>query len=113
MTVSGVSAIAGSLTAVNPQTASYTATATDAGKLVTITSSSGTTFTIPTFASASIPVGARIGIAQYGTAQVTVSGASGVTVNGTPGLKTRAQYSRIELLQVSQDTWLVYGDTSA
>lgn len=113
MTVSSVSAIAGQAVSIDAQTTSYTIVANDAGKVITLTSGSGVTLTVPTYASAGLPIGSRIGIIQYGAGQVTVAGASGVTVNGTPGLKTRAQYSRAELLQVTTDTWLLSGDISA
>jgi hypothetical protein len=113
MTITSVSGISGQTVVINPQTTSYTLTSTDAIKVVTLTSASGVTLTVPTYASAQLPVGTRIGIIQYGAGQVTVAGTSGVTVNATPGLKTRAQYSRAELLQVATDTWLLSGDISA
>ena len=113
MTITSVSGISGQTVAINAQTASYTLTSTDAAKVITVTSSSASTLTIPTNASAPLPVGTRIGIVQEGTGQVTVAGASGVTVNGTPGLKLRAQYSHAELLQVTTDSWVLYGDITA
>jgi len=113
MTITSVSGISGQTIAINPQTTSYTLTSTDAAKAIVITDASAATLTVPTYAFAGLPVGTRINIVQEGVGQVTVAASSGVTINATPGLKLRAQYSHAELLQVSTDTWVLYGDISA
>lgn len=113
MSVSNVSGLIGQPSAINSQSASYTLASTDASKVILATSSSSNTITVPLYSVAGIPVGSKVSVIQYGAGQVTFAGASGVTINGTPGLKTRAQYSRAELIQVSTDAWVLYGDISA
>jgi hypothetical protein len=97
---------------INQQTASYTAALTDAGKLVEISSSSATTFSIPTDASVNFPVGTQISILQTGTGQVTVAAVTSgtTTVNATPGLKLRAQWSAATLIKRAANLWVVTGD---
>jgi hypothetical protein len=117
MTITSVSVNTGQLVVFNNKTSSYTLTAndssTDDSRVLILTSASAATVTIPIYATSGIPVGAKIVVVQYGAGQLTIAGDTGVTVYGTPGLKTRAQYSRAVLLQVSTNTWLLYGDISA
>ena len=98
------------LTAVS---ADYTLALADAGRLVTVTSSSAITITVPANATVAVPVGTRIDIARLGSGAVTIAGAAGVTVNATPGLKLRAQYSTGTLIKLAENTWLLAGDLSA
>jgi hypothetical protein len=84
----------------------------DKDALVTLSSSSSITLTVPTNASASFAIGTNINIAQFGAGQVTVAGASGVSVYSTPGLKLRGQYSAASLIKVATDAWLLSGDTT-
>jgi hypothetical protein len=95
----------------NPQTGNYTFVIGDAGKLVTVNSSSAQTVTIPTDASVAFPVGTAIGLAALGTGAVSIAGAAGVTVNSlegaTPALSD--QYAGAQCYKISTDTWLVVG----
>ena len=117
MTITSVSVTTGQLTVFNNKTSSYTLVSsdasTDSSRVLILNSASSATVTVPTYATSGIPVGAKIVIVQYGAGQLTIAGDVGVTVYGNPGLKTSAQYSRAELLQVFTDTWLLYGDISA
>lgn len=102
---------------VNPQTGtSYTTVLSDNGKLITQTNASAITTTIPPFASVAYPVGAQLNFVQYGAGQVTFGGGSGVTIVSTGATasapKTRAQYSAVTAICVSQDNWLISGDIS-
>ena len=98
---------------INAQTASYTLVIGDAGKLVTLTASSGSlVVTVPAASSVAFPTGTHIDLARLGDAAVSVVGASGVTVNGTPGLALRAKYSAATLIKVAADSWLLVGDLS-
>jgi hypothetical protein len=82
----------------------------DAGKLVTVDSSSNLDVTVN--ASLDLSNGQRIDILRLGLGEVTVV-ASGATVNGTPGLKLRARYSAATLLCVAADTYVLLGDLKA
>jgi hypothetical protein len=96
----------------NQQTASYTAVLADAAKLVEISSSSATTFSIPTDANVNFPVGTQISILQTGSGQVTIAAVTSgtTTVNATPGLKLRAQWSAATLIKRAANLWVVTGD---
>lgn len=101
-------------TIINAQTGtSYTLVSSDAGDVVEINNASAITLTVPTNASAPIPVGTQITILQTGAGQITVSGAVGVTLNSTPGNKLRAQWSSATLLKRATDTWVLIGDLTA
>lgn len=92
---------------IDTKTANYTLVTTDAGKVITMNSSSALTLTVD--GSLDLSVGQRIDILQLGTGQVTVT-ASGATVNATPGLKLRARYSGASLLCTGTDTYVLAGD---
>jgi hypothetical protein len=100
---------------INQQTASYTAVLADAAKLVEISSSSATTFSIPTDASVNFPVGTQISILQTGPGQVTIAAVTSetTTVNATPGLKLRAQWSAATLIKRAANLWVVTGDLAS
>ena len=97
----------------------YQLLAADAQRLITLNNASPITVTIPSNATAALPVGTQVTISQYGAGQVTVVGASSpnpVTIVSTGATanspKLRAQYSTATLIQTSTDNWLVVGDIS-
>jgi hypothetical protein len=95
---------------VDDKTAAYTLLTADAGKLVTVSSSSNLDVTVD--GSLDLSVGQRIDLLRLGTGEVTVV-ASNATVNGTPGLKLRARYSAATLLCVAADSYVLLGDLKA
>jgi hypothetical protein len=98
---------------INASTGNYTLVIADAGKLLTMSASTGTiTVTIPPASSVAFPAGTHVDIARLGAAGVTVTGATGVTVNATPGQALRDQYSAATAIRYAADTWLVVGDLS-
>ena len=95
---------------INAQTGtSYTFVLGDENQLVTFTSATAVTATIPTNAVAAFPIGSRIDLAQLGAGAVTVSGA-GVTIKATPSAILRANGSAATLIKYATDTWLLTGD---
>jgi hypothetical protein len=103
-----------SRTPIIQKTASYTLSAlTERDSLIEVSSSSGTTITIPTNSAVAFPVGTSIDILQTSTGQVTIAGSGGVTVNATPGLKLRTTWSSATLFKRAENTWVVYGDLTA
>ena len=69
------------------------------------------TLTVPTFASAAIPVLSRIDLAQWANGQATISAAAGVTLRSSGGkTKLSGAYSGATLIHVNQDEWLLIGD---
>jgi hypothetical protein len=103
-----------SRTPIVQKTASYSlSTLTHRDSMIEVSSTSGTTITIPAESSVNYPVGTTIDILQTNTGQVTIAGAAGVTVNATPGLKLRTRWSSATLMKRAADTWVVYGDLTA
>lgn len=103
-----------SRTPIISKTESYTLSSlSERDSMIEVSSSSGTTITIPTNSAVAFPIGASIDIAQISTGQVTIAGDSGVTVNATPGLKLRTQWSTATLFKRGENSWLVYGDLTA
>ena len=98
----------------NAQTAAYTLVLSDKNKLVTVSSTSNLTVTIPLNSSVAYPTGSQIHIARLNTGTVTISGTSGVTVNSTGATTAsptlRAQYSTATCIKTDTNTWLVIGD---
>lgn len=98
----------------NVQSVNYTFTIRDVSKVVESESSGSVTYTIPTFASAGIPLQAYIEVHQYGAGQITIAGAGGVTVVSPGGVySTAVQYATIGLRQRKQDVWVLTGDLAA
>jgi hypothetical protein len=97
---------------IDAKTANYTLVATDVGKLITMTSASALSLSIPTDAAVTWPVGARVDVLVMGAGMVTVSAAfpGTTTVNGTPSLVSRAQWSAFSLIKRAANLWVVVGD---
>lgn len=92
---------------------SYTIALSDANNVVIeLSNTSAITLTVPTNATAPIPIGSQVQILQTNTGQVTVAGAGGVTVNANPGLKLRGQWSFATLIKRGTDTWVLVGDVT-
>jgi hypothetical protein len=104
-----------SLTPIVQKTASYTLSAlTHRDSLIEVSSTSGTTVTIPVDSTIDYPIGTTIDILQTNTGQVTIAPVSGsVTVNATPGLKLRTRWSSATLMKRAANTWVVFGDLTA
>lgn len=96
----------------NARTASYTLVLADTGKLVTMDVASANTLTVPTNASAAIPIGKSIDVLQLGVGQTQIVAASGVTILCSGTLFLRTQYSVVTLLKIATDTWVLAGDVS-
>jgi hypothetical protein len=98
------------VTPINAQTDNYTLVLSDTGKLITLTSSSAITLTIPTNASVAFPIGTQIDLSQMGDGKVTFAGA-GVTINSKGGNKAIAdKFVGVSLIKTDTDTWLLLGD---
>jgi hypothetical protein len=101
------------LTTVSTQAGTtYSLVKADAGTLVSFTSSSSVTVTVPTEVSQGWASGEGVVLLQNGTGQVSVVGASGVTVNTAALAKSRTQYSTLSLVYLGSNTWILAGDTA-
>jgi len=98
------------------QTASYTAAASDAAAIVTMSVGSSNAFSIPTNASVPFAIGSQITVIQIGAGQTTISAVTpGTTtvasVGGTSASpKLRTQYSSATAIKVAADSWYIVGD---
>jgi hypothetical protein len=101
---------------INAQTASYTAAASDAAAIVTMSVGSSNAFSIPTNASVPFAIGSQITVIQIGAGQTTISAVTpGTTtvasVGGTSASpKLRTQYSSATAIKVATDSWYIVGD---
>ena len=95
--------------------AAYTFLTSDEGSLVGLTGSNARTFTVPTNATAAIPVGGWIDVQQQGTGSLSITGAAGVTLyntsTGATGTVTLpGTYARVRLHKTATNAWMVSGD---
>jgi hypothetical protein len=96
---------------VDLKTANYTLAATDSGKGIGMNVASANTVTLPSNATAAVPLGAVIPLFQYGAGQTTIVQGSGATVRAPGGkLKFSGQYSQAVAWKVNTNEWLVTGD---
>lgn len=95
----------------NPQTANYIFAIGDAGKLITMDSTSARTFTIPLNSSVQFPIGAQILLTRINTGAVTVVATGGVTLNSPDAMVAlRVRHSVAGLIKTATDTWSLFGD---
>ena len=93
--------------ALNAQTGtSYTITATDLNKLVTLDNASAITLTIP---NGVFTTGQTVNIQQLGAGQVTIASDGTTTFTGT-GTKLRTTYSAASIVCTGTNTFTVIGD---
>lgn len=94
--------------AINAQTGTtYTFVLADAtaGKTVTASNASASTYTVPPQSSVTFVAGALLRVTNLGAGVVTFAGGSGVTVTNTAG--TLAQYQTATLVRTASDAWTV------
>jgi hypothetical protein len=112
-TAANASILATAVVAINAQVnTTYTAQASDVGKLVTLSNAAAIALTIPPSVFA---IGDQINIMQGtgGSGVVTISGAS-VTLNSNGAkLKTNGQYAVATILCTAANTFLVFGNLVA
>ena len=91
----------------NAQTGTtYTISATDVNKLVTLSNASAITLTIP---NGVFSTGETVNIQQIGAGQVTIANDGTSSYTGT-GTKLRAQYSAASIVCTGTNTFTVIGD---
>jgi hypothetical protein len=95
---------------VNAQTGTaYTLALTDAGGVVTMSSSSNSTVTIPLNATVAFPIGTAVIVQRIGTNVVNLAIASGGTLQTGIGTSLQAQYAMFEVIKTGTDTWVLHG----
>ena len=83
--------------------------------LITFSSTSATTITIPPESSVAFPLGSVINVIKIGASgTTTISQGAGVTISSTGAVATaptlRAAFSAASCIKVATDTWYVVGD---
>ena len=84
-------------------------------RLITYSSTSATTITIPPESSVAFPVGSIINVIKIGASgTTTITQGSGVTISSTGATATapalRAAFSAASCIKVATNTWYVVGD---
>jgi hypothetical protein len=91
----------------NAKTASYTLISSDVNKLITVTSSSAVTITVP---NGVFSVGQQIAVTSLDTGLVTIDSDGTTILNATPGTILRTQYSIATIICIATNTFLIVGD---
>jgi hypothetical protein len=88
----------------NEQTSTtYTLLLADQGKLITLDNASPVTLTIPTNATAALPLYTVIGLLNKGAGLVTIAPAAGVTLS--PAVRLLSQNEGASLVKTGTNTW--------
>lgn len=97
---------------INAQTGtSYTLLASDIGKLITCTNAGAITFTLPSDASVSWPVGAAADVVPLGAGMITFVAGSGVNpLIVADTAVTRKTGSGVTIKKVAANKWWLVGD---
>lgn len=98
------------ITGENAQTGTvYTLVLEDAARLVSMNNASANTLTVPTNATAAIPIGTKIMITQLGLGATTIAAAGGVTINNptSVALNINEQFGSRVLVKRGTNTWLL------
>ena len=92
------------------KTLNFTLGITDCETFIGVNSASPITVTVPTDASASIPVGSEIYILRCSSGDVVFSPQSGVELRSEEGKKKiNAQYQVVFLKKIAVNTWILIG----
>lgn len=94
----------------NAKTGSYTLLSSDLNKLVTVTSASASTITIP---NGVFTVGQQINVSSLGTGLVTIDSDGTTVLRYSLGPVLRAQYSTATIICIANNEFLLVGDLSA
>jgi len=93
------------------KTSAFTLDPLDVSKTILLSTDSNMNLTIPLNSSVSIPVGYQYHVIEIGSGITTFSPASGVTVNSKNSqLFIDAQYGKVTLMKVGENSWIAYGD---
>ena len=85
---------------------------TDQGKVVTMSSASANTVTVPNNSSVAFPVNATLLVRQIGTGQTSIAAAGGVTIEkkASASLNLSEQQAQVVLHKVATNTWHLAGE---
>lgn len=101
---------------VDSKTASYPLELKDAGRIISVNSSSNLEVNVPAHASVAFPIGSKVEVIRVGSGDVSivpVSG-SGVTIRSkNNNTKLSTQYVGAMLVKIATNEWMLIGDLKA
>jgi hypothetical protein len=89
---------------------SYSIDLNDAGKVITVDSSSPSTIALPTNAELPIANGFKFDVVRLGTGTVVISSSATVLSKNPSAAYIDSQYGRVTVIKLDTNTWLVTGD---
>ena len=95
---------------VSPKLGSYTITESDAGKVITVDSSSASTITVPTNAQLELSKGFKFDVVRLGSGTVLINSDGTILSKNPNGAYIDAQYGRVTVIKLDTNTWVVSGD---
>ena len=89
-----------------------TLTASDQNSIISFTSSSAITVTLPVDTSEELNNGFKVRLDRDGTGTLTVAAQSGAAVNSAAGLSARVRYSSITIVKTATNVYKLTGDSA-
>ena len=89
-----------------------TLTASDQNSIISFTSSSAITVTLPVNTSEELNNGFQVRLDRDGTGTLTVVAEAGATVNSAAGLTARATYSSVTIVKTALNLYKLTGDSA-
>ena len=89
-----------------------TLTASDQNSIISFTSSSAITVTLPVSTSEEVNNGFEVRLDRDGTGTLTVVAQSGAVVNSAAGLTARVRYSSITIVKTATNVYKLTGDSA-
>ena len=89
-----------------------TLTASDQNSIISFTSSSAITVTLPVTTTEELNNGFQVRLDRDGTGTLTVVAQSGAVVNSAAGLTARVRYSSINIVKTAVNLYKLTGDSA-
>jgi|TARA_R110000824_G_scaffold234826_2_gene423466 hypothetical protein len=89
-----------------------TLTASDQNSIISFTSSSAITVTLPVATSEELNNGFQVRLDRDGTGTLTVVAQSGAAVNSAAGLTARVRYSSVTIVKTATNVYKLTGDSA-
>jgi hypothetical protein len=105
------SSLARKLVQIKNATNDYLLSITDINNLVAINSTLEKNIEVPNYTIVAFPIGSKITIVQEGIGKINILPSNGVTIKSANNkVKSKTQFSVLNLIKTDTDTWLLYGD---
>ena len=105
------STLARKLVQIKNATNDYLLSITDINNLVAINTAVEKNIEVPNSTIVAFPIGSKITVVQEGIGKINILPANGVTIKSANNkVKSKTQFSVLNLIKTDTDTWLLYGD---